>query len=104
MQILIKQAIDSLRKEMGYEEWEEVDEEALLFQQGYDGDVIEVEDGETFEIPVGSEGQIINDNITYYVNVKIFEDVFEKEAIEGDLMAGIYRLEGHLIVLKDGND
>lgn len=53
---------------MGYEEWEEVDE-ALLFQQGYDGYVIEVEDGEAFEIPVGSEGQIINDKITYYMNV-----------------------------------
>lgn len=101
MQIFIKQTIDSLREEMDYEEWEEVNEDSLLFQQGYDGYVIEVEDGDSFEIPEGSEGQIIDEDATYFMNVEVFDDVFDKEEIEGSLMSGLYRLEGDLIISKD---
>lgn len=100
MQVLIKQTISSLRKDLGYDEWDEVNEHALLFQQGFLGDVMEIEDGETFEIPEDAEGEILDDDATYYMNVEIFEDVFEKIKIEGDLKPGIYRLDGDLILFE----
>lgn len=104
MEIFIKPAIDSLQKYFGYDEWEEVDEDALLFQQGYDGYVIEVEDGETFEIPEDCEGEIIDEDETYFMNVEIFEDVFDKEEIEDSLLPGSYRLEGDLIIPEQDVD
>ena len=100
MEILVKQTIESLREDLGYEEWEDVDTYALLTRQGYEGYVIEVEDGETFEIPEETVGQIIDEDI-YYMNIEIFENVFEKEIVEGDLEAGSYQLEGNIITKKN---
>lgn len=97
MEILVKQTIESLRKDLGYEEWEDVNTDDLLYRQGYEGYVIEVEDGETFEIPEECIGQIIGEG-TYYMNIEIFEDEFEREVIETDLDAGSYRLEGNIII------
>lgn len=70
---------------------------ALLFQQDYDGDAIEMEDDETFEIPEEAEGQILDDE-PYYINVEVFEDEFDKEKIKWNLRSGLYRLEGFLII------
>lgn len=103
MNILIKQTLETLREDLGYEEWEDINEDALLFRQGYDGYVIEVEDGDSFEIPEGTEGQIMDDN-TYYFNEEIFENMFEKVEIEGDLCAGHYKLEGDVIIPQCSNN
>ena len=67
MKILIQPTIDNLREDLGYDDYEDVDEDALLFQQGFDGYPMKVEDGDTFEIPEGYIGGIIDDNSTYYV-------------------------------------
>lgn len=97
MEILVKQTIESLREDLGYEEWEDVNIDDLLLRQGYEGYVMEVEDGETFEIPEETVGQIIDEE-SYYMNIEIFEGEFEKEYVEGDLNAGRYKLEGDLII------
>ena len=103
MEIFIKQTIDSIREDLGYEEWEDVNDDDLLFQQGYKGYTIEVEDGDSFEIPEGTQGKI-TDEASYFMNVEIFDDMFEKEEIEGDLDAGLYRLEGNLIIPEEDNE
>ena len=100
MQIFIKQTIDSLREVMGYEDWEEINEDALLFQQGYDGDIIEVEDGEIFEIDEGFEGQIVDEGITYFMKVEILDDVYDEEEVR-ELSSGSYRLDGKMITSLD---
>ena len=100
MEILVKQTIDSLREDLGYEEWEDVNTDALLFRQGYEGYVMEVEDGETFEIPEGYICQIIDEG-TYYMNIEIFEGEFEKEIIETDLQPGSYKLEDYTVTIED---
>ena len=53
MKILIQPTIDNLRKDLGYDDYEDVDEDALLFQQGFDGYPMKLEDVDTFEIPEG---------------------------------------------------
>ena len=53
MKLFIKPTFDNIREDLGYDEFEDVDEDAIMFQQGYDGDIMEVEDGESFEIPKG---------------------------------------------------
>lgn len=101
MEILIMQNIESLRIKMGYEEWEDV-EEALLYQQGYDAYVMEVEDGEEFTIPEDYHGRILGRDVqTYYTLIEVFENIFEKEEVY-TLNSGEYLIEGELIkVLGD---
>ena len=48
MKLFIKPTFDNIREDLGYDEFEDVDEDAIMFQQGYDGDIMEVEDGESF--------------------------------------------------------
>lgn len=61
MKLFIKPTFDNIREDLGYDEFEDVDEDAIMFQQGYDGDIMEVEDGESFEIPKGYVASIIED-------------------------------------------
>ena len=96
MEILIKQSIDSLREDLGYDEWDDENDEGLLFKQGYDGFVIEVEDGERFEIPEEHEGQILDDS-SYFIKIEDWENSFERQEVV-DLQSGIYRLDGDLII------
>ena len=44
---------DTIRDEMGYDENDDFDAYDILFQQGYDREMIEVEENEIFEIPEG---------------------------------------------------
>lgn len=97
MEILIQPTIDNLREDLGYDEYDDVEEEALLFQQGYDGDLITVDDGETFEIPEGYIGNIIEDGNTYYIETEIMPGLIEKEEFCGDLEAGLYKLNDDII-------
>jgi len=98
MEILIQPNLDLVREDLGYDEYEDVDEEALLFQQGFEGYPMEVEDGETFEIPEGYVGSLIDDDLTYYVKREIFDGTWEKEEFYGELEAGCYKLESDTII------
>ena len=92
MEILIKQSIDSLREDLGYDEWDDDNDEGLLFQQGY-------EDGERFEIADENEGQILVDS-SYFIKIEDWENSFERQEIV-DLQSGIYRLDGDLIIPEE---
>ena len=96
MEILIQPTFNNLREDLGYDDYEDVDEEALLFQQGFDGTPIAVEDGEKFEIPKGYIGSIIDDKV-YYLKTEIDEGVWDKEELYGDLEAGSYILNDNVI-------
>ena len=98
MEILIQPNFNLVREDFGYDEYEDVDEEALLYQQGFDGYSTEVEDGDTFEIPEGYIGDIIDDNLTYYVKRKICNGFLESEEFYGELEEGRYKLEGDTII------
>ena len=98
MEILIQPNLDLVREDLGYDEYEEVNEEALLFQKGFDGYSTEIEDGETFEIPEDYSGGIIDDGLTYYIRREGFDGVWEKEELYGELEAGRYKLEGDTII------
>lgn len=103
MQLFIKPTFDNVREDLGYDEFEDIDEDAIMFQQGYDGDVMEVEDGESFEI---SEGYLANimDEEPYYMLCEIFEGEWDKEEIYDDLEPGRYSLDGNVIKRIDDAD
>ena len=101
MKILIQPTIDNLREDLGYDDYEDVDEESLLFQQGFDGTPMDVEDGEKFEIPEGYIGSIIDDDEVYYLKTEIADGVWDKEELYGDLEAGSYMLNDGIISLVD---
>ncbi len=60
--LMIMPNYDSARESLGYEDFEEGSSDAILFQQGYDADVIEIEDKETFKIEEGFIGRIIEND------------------------------------------
>ena len=94
MKLFIKPTFDNIREDLGYDEFEDVDEDAIMFQQGYDGDIMEVEDGESFEIPKGYVASII----------EYFEGNWDKEEIYDDIDAGWYSLNGNTIKkIKDSD-
>ena len=96
-------ALDNIREDLGYDEFEDVDEDAIMFQQGYDGDIMEVEDGESFEIPKGYVASIIEDE-PYYMLFEYFEGNWDKEEIYDDIDAGWYSLNGNTIKkIKDSD-
>ena len=75
---------DTIRDEMGYDENDDFDAYDILFQQGYDGEMIEVEENEIFEIPEGYIATIQDEG----------EDVFEKEDFQTEtLREGQYRYD-----------
>jgi hypothetical protein len=96
MELLIQPTLDSVREDMGYEEWEDVDD-VLLFQQGYDSVCMEVEDGDSFVIPEGFIGRIADEGMSYYMNIEVADGVWEKEELFGELEAGNYNLNGNII-------
>ena len=69
MEILLQPTIDNLREDLGYDEYDDVEEEALLFQQGYDGDLITVDDGEEHVLKASIEGSDwkMGYSITYFI-------------------------------------
>ena len=87
MKLFIKPTFDNIREDLGYDEFEDVDEDAIMFQQGYDGDIMEVEDGESFEMLF-----------------EYFEGNWDKEEIYDDIDAGWYSLNGNTIKkIKDSD-
>lgn len=96
MKLFIKPTLDNIREDLGYDEFEDVDEETLLFQQGYDGDVMVVKDGESFEIPEGYLASIVEDE-PHFMLFECFDGYWDKEEIYDDLDAGRYSLNGNTI-------
>ncbi len=68
MEYYIQPSLSKLRKRHGQEEWEDDNDDALRFEQGWDRDYNEVEDGDYFNIPKGYEGYVCDEDSTYYYN------------------------------------
>ena len=86
MKLFIKPTFDNIREDLGY-----------------DGDIMEVEDGESFEIPKGYVASIIEDE-PYYMLFEYFEGNWDKEEIYDDIDAGWYSLNGNTIKkIKDSD-
>ena len=65
--------------------------------------MMEVEDGESFEIPRGYVASIIEDE-PYYMLFEYFEGNWDKEEIYDDIDAGWYSLNGNTIKkIKDSD-
>lgn len=105
LQIFIMPSFDSARESLGYEEYDDFDMEDVLHVQGYEGNYINIEDGEIFEISEGFIGRLNSDESFYLLSDE--DDLDEKEMylIEDDLMEGSYRLslEDHVIYDLDGD-
>jgi hypothetical protein len=101
MDVLIMPTIKSICEDFGLDYYDDTNDKELLEQQGLEAYPIEVNDGETFEIPQGFIGRIEQDEQNYYKKVLVDEDMdyYEKEEILGDLPAGQYILNKNAITL-----
>ena len=99
MNVLIMPTIDSICEDFGLD-YNDTNEKELLEQQGLEAYHIEVNDGESFEIPVGFIGRLIDNDQTYYMSIKVDEelDYYDKEEILDDLFAGQYKLDEDTII------
>lgn len=101
MEILIMPTIEHMRELRGIDEFDEEMDDALLFEQGYEGVSVEIEDGEYFKIPENHIGRIIDEE-EYYFFAGIMDDEIEKElANDCELIEGNYLLEGDIIKAID---
>jgi hypothetical protein len=102
LKILITPSYESTRDSMDFSEDDDYDGEAVLYQQGYDMDVIVVEPGEDFEIEEDFGGQISCEE-TQYKLIKIKEEC-EDEWDGEDYIAGepISLRPGNYRFLEDG--
>jgi hypothetical protein len=82
---------------VGFSEDDDYDGDAVLFQQGYDMDVLEVESGEKFKINKKFKGQV-NCEETQYKFIKLKEE-WEDESDDWD---EDYYERGDPINLKPG--
>jgi hypothetical protein len=98
LEILITPSYESTRDSMDFSENDDYYGDAVLFQQGYDMDVMEVEPGDTFEIEEDFGGQISCEE-TQYKFIKIKEEWDEENYLAGEpisLRSGNYKF------LEDG--
>lgn len=106
LQIFIMPSFDSARESLGYEEYDDYNVDAVLYQQGYDGAHINIEDEEIFEIPKDYVGRINSDERYYLLSSE--EELDEKEfyLLEDDLSKGRYKLslKDHVIYSLDDED
>lgn len=65
LEIIIKPTFDSTRDSMDYSEDDDFDSDAVLFQQGYDMDFMDVEPGDSFTINEGYTGEIDSSEVNY---------------------------------------
>ena len=76
--------------------------ENFLNNQGLEAYQIEVNDGESFEIPQWFTGRIEQDEQNYYKKVLVDKgmDYYEREVIQDDLPSGLYQLDKDEIIVK----
>ncbi len=102
MHVLIMPTIESICEDYGLDYYDDTNERELLEQQGLEAYHIEVNDGESFEIPQGFNGRIDQDEQNFYKKVLVDEgmDYYEKEEIQDDLPSGLYQLDQDEITVK----
>ena len=100
MFVLIMPTIESICEDYGLD-YNDTNEKELLEQQGLEAYHIEVNDGESFEIPQDFIGRIVQDEQIFYKKVLVDEDMdyYDKEEILDDLPAGQYKLDEDTVTL-----
>lgn len=101
MEIVIIPELETVKEDMGLDPWEDVNEDALLFQQGCDIGAEEIFDGESFTVADGYYVGVTCDGETYYVMKEIDMGVWEKVVLDDYLRPGRYRLDGDTIYPRD---
>ena len=101
MFVLMMPTIESICEDYGLD-YNDTNEAELLGQQGLEAYHIEVNDGESFEIPQCFTGRIEQDEQNYYKKVLVDEDMdyYEREVIQDDLLSGLYQLDKDEITVK----
>jgi hypothetical protein len=94
--------VDTVRKHLGYEEYEQINPDVIELQQGIDIDTIEIEEDGTFKILEGYYGQIESEQ-EFYELVQIDEDYYEKEPLNR-IEPGRYKIEGDTIKKIDDKE
>ena len=102
MFVLIMPTIESICEDFGLDYHDDNNTIELLEQQGLEAYPIEVNDGESFEIPQGLIGRIDQGEQNYYKKVLVDEEVdyYEREVIQDDLPSGLYQLDKDEITVK----
>lgn len=100
LQIIIMPDIDSIQKSMGYDEFDDSNSDAILSQQGSDGEVMEIADEEEFEINNNFIAKIYSDNEYFLLENKKQID-FKLDFIVDELPSGRYKYcsEGNIIYI-----
>ena len=93
--------IESICEDYGLDYYDDSNTRELLEQQGLEAYHIEVNDGESFEIPQDFIGRIVQDEQIFYKKVLVDEDMdyYDKEEILDDLPAGQYKLDEDTVTL-----
>ena len=102
MFVLMMPTIESICEDSGLDYYDDSNTRELLEQQGLEAYQIEVNDGESFEIPQCFTGRIEQDEQNYYKKVLVDEgmDYYEREVIQDDLLSGLYQLDKDEITVK----
>jgi len=101
MFVLVMPTIDRICEDFGLDYYDDNNTRELLDQQGMEAYQIEVNDGESFEIPQDFIGRIVQDEQIFYKKVLVDEDMdyYEKEEIQDDLPSGQYKLDEYTVTL-----
>ncbi|MEB3380378.1 hypothetical protein VL762_11770 [Flavobacterium psychrophilum] len=106
IQILLKPSFDKTRSELGFEENQDYNEDAVLFQQGYNIEILEILPGEKFKIGKDYEsGHLENPENVYKIILKNdmdFEDENEYWEEENRDSESIIFYQGKYILREDG--
>ena len=102
MFVLIMSTIESICEDYGFDYYDDSNTREVLDLQGLEAYQIEVNDGESFEIPQCFIGRIEQDEQNYYKKVLVDEDMdyYEREVIQDDLPSGLYQLDKDEIIVK----
>jgi hypothetical protein len=98
MEILIMPSYEKTKEATTVDNFDDDNEEGVLYQQGHDGYQLTVNDGDTFEIDEGYIGRLMSRE-NYYFGFQDPEDeeLHGQDPIEDDIEEGEYRLEGNRI-------
>lgn len=101
MHVMIMPTIESICEDYGLDYYDDSNTRELLEKQGLEAYHIEVNDGESFEIPQDFIGRIVQDEQIFYKKVLVDEDMdyYEKEEIQDDLPSGQYKLDEYTVTL-----
>ncbi|MCL7765062.1 hypothetical protein MPF19_16685 [Polaribacter sp. Z014] len=110
LNILITPSYESTRDAMGFSEEEDYNSDAVLFQQGYNMDILKLEPGEEFTISDDFKGQVDCEETQYkFIELKEewedepddWDEDYYEEGDPIDLLPGRYHFLEDGITIKE---